>query len=223
MIKKEFCKTNSSLCKKTKLSYEVTELYEYVQNKYKAIEKSMNENLYSVYLARKEISNPSKEINFRDLLDFNYAEKFLYNCVKFEFYFPVYSRYKVEGQYRRLSSEFSSGNLVKIKEELSKYGPQVKNVYWIRITNIKNLQRFTDSILYYGYIPLFDNEEKLNSNDKNSKVENIGEETNNYLTANVLVSHDFRLREERTNLCKYCEIVKNNLFSKKNKDKTKQT
>jgi len=33
--------------------------------------------------------------------------------------------------------------------------------------------------------------------------------------ANVILSHDFRLRDNTNNICNYCRIVQENLFSKK--------
>jgi len=208
LINQSECEKNSLLCKKFDLSKDADELYHQVKG-HKEFANAFNINLTKLYSIRYEKTDPLKQISLSDLFITSKIHNYFADCDKLEFYLPIYSAKNINGQYRKLIAEHSNSVFKNIKEVMVANGPQVKNVYWIRLGSSKNVQNFYDSINYYGYTTLMSEDTKINSEiDSKSKKE----EKN--LFANVILSHDYRLREDTTNLCKYCSIVRENLFNK---------
>jgi len=212
ILNKKNCENNSLICNELVLSSDAQELFNIAKSEEKInIKRSINKNLTLVSFARAERPYQLKEINFAKILNVNNVEKYLDKCMNFEFYLPVYSFHNLKGKYRKLNAEYSSGSLVKIKEEMSNYGPKVKNIYWIRLTNKRKITKFFDYISYYGYMLYLTKDAKINSD---IEVDCSKKQLNPYLFANVILSHDFRLREDKNKLCEVCKVVKENLFKK---------
>jgi len=141
MFNQQECEKNSLLCKKIQLSKDADELNQQVKG-YKAFANAINVNLTLIYSTRYEKSKSLKEIIITKIFKTSSVHSYLDSCDKLEFYLPIYNSNNVKGQYRKLIPEKSNSIFTGIKEVISNHGPQVKQVYWIRISSTKNVQNF---------------------------------------------------------------------------------
>jgi len=226
MFNQQECSKNSLVCKKLQLSKDADELYHQVKG-YKSFANAINVNLTLIYSIRYEKSQSLKEISLTKLFKTSQIHSYLDSCNKLEFYLPINSTYKIKGQYRNLIPKNSNSIFAGIKEVMSNHGPEVKQVYWIRISSTKNVRNFYEFINYYAYTTLMPEDEKIDSEkvevkdkskDKSLENEEAKEKKKqkNFFS-NVIISHDFRFREETSNICKNCRIVQENLFIKNKK------
>jgi len=176
------------------------------EEKYPLLYKAINSNLTKISDIRMNREDKIEQLNVSSLLIKDTFEK-IEKC-NIEYYFPIYMRRneKIENKnYRILKVEKSEYPLFEfqIKGKYSNIGPSVKNIFWIKIIKSKTTSNLYEILNYNGYTKLLKDDVSIYTFNENGKI-----------SANALISHDFRSRDNLENICKYCQIIQHNLKSK---------